>query len=162
MRAQREHELCGVIVGNKLREVVIIGQIREQAVQDVGAVEIRELVAVESAKDRTRLKKTLDTVQDIAVRRVDDSIAHAHAVVWCMRTRLTRGYAQCPPQALYFGLVHDDPFPRLLELGYYFSDCCYNFKLFFVTVSDIIYLVRQDWQTTDPEARLLYKIFQNY
>lgn len=159
MRSKREHEPCGVVVGNKISELAIVRSVFQQAVQDVGSVEICEIVSMERAKDHTRLKKTLDTMQDIAVRRVDDSIVHAHAVVWCMRAGLARGRAQCPPQGLDFGLVHDDPFPRLLELGYYFSDYCYNFKLFFVTVSAIIFLVRQGDR---KEVSYVYRVVYNH
>lgn len=114
MRSQREHELCGVVIGNHVSEFAIIRSVSEKPVQYVGTVDICEAVAVNSAEHHAGLKEALDAVQDIAVRRVYDSIVHAHAIVECMRARLARGRTQCPPQALYFGLVHDDPFPRLV------------------------------------------------
>ena len=95
-------------------ELAIIRSVFEQAVQDVGSVKIREAMTVKRAKEHTGSKESLDAVQYIAVRRVYHEIVYAHAIVWCMRARLARGRAQCPPQALDFGLVHDDPFPRLV------------------------------------------------
>ena len=71
---------------------------------------IREATTVKRAKEHTGLKEALDAVQYIAVRRVDDAIVYAHAVVGRMRPRHARSRAQCPPKALDFGLVHDDPF----------------------------------------------------
>ena len=93
MRAQREHELCGVVVGNKVSELAIVRSVLEQAVQDVGTVDICEAMTVKRAKDHTGLKEPLDAVQYVAVSRVDDAIMHAHAIVGCMRAGLARGRA---------------------------------------------------------------------